>query len=127
MLHPDALLDNAAVNRPAKGWQHAVDIDALQEAEAIGIDGPVPVLLSRKRLPLTVGRDEPLLEGGQQHHALDRRTQRGDQQAVVAARVHPGHRPRCVTAKAVRHQPLAAHGCLDVSTDLGIEVERHSG
>ena len=125
MFHPYPFFDDAAVNRPAKGGQHAVEIDALQQAEPIRVDGPVPVLLGRERLPLAVGRDDPLLERRQQHHPLDRRVQRRNQQAVVAASVHPGHRSRRVTTEAVCHHPLATHGRRDVSTDPRIEVERH--
>src|SRR6202011_4060041 len=62
VLHPDALFDDAAVNHPAEGGEHAVDVHALQQPEAIGINGPVPVLLSRERLALPRGGGPPLLE-----------------------------------------------------------------
>ena len=126
VLHPDPFFDEAAVNRPAKAGQHAVDIHPLQQAEPIRVDGPVPVLLGRKWVAHAIGSDDPFLDGSQQHHPLDGRIQRGNEQTVIAASVHPGHRSRCVTAEPVRHQPLAADGTLDVSTDLRIEVERHS-
>src|SRR5437870_6154333 len=75
MFHPYPFFDDAAVNRPAKGGQHAVEIDALQQAEPIRVDGPVPVLLGRERLPLAVGCDEPLRERRQQRQPPDMRVQ----------------------------------------------------
>ena len=55
VVHPYPFFDDAAVDRPAKSGQHAVDGDALEQAEAIRVDGSVPVLLGRKWMSLAVG------------------------------------------------------------------------
>src|SRR5437870_3746865 len=125
LLHPDPLLDGAAGDRPAEQREHAVQLHALELAIALGKDRSIPVLVGREWLHIAVIRPDPFVEGGHEHHALDRRIQGGDQQAVVATRVDAGHGSRRVATQPVGHQPLALDCRLEMAKGLRVELKRH--
>ena len=57
-----------------------------------------------------------------QQRPADRRTERGDQQAVIAARQHAGDGARGVTADAVGDQPFARAGRGEIAGDFAAQI-----
>ena len=125
VLHPDAFLDGAARGRPTEDGQHSIQFQAIQVHEALWIDRPVPVLVSRQRNGLAGRGQQPLLQRGEQDHPLDRGIHRGHQQAVVAPGVDASHGSRGEAAQAVGHQPLAGQGGFQIATGFATDAQRH--
>ena len=73
LLHEDPLLDDASAHLPGEDRHQPVEPDLGQGTEPIRVDGPVPVFLRGERLRILAVAKEPILGGGQQHHALSGR------------------------------------------------------
>ena len=95
---------------------------ALDVAIAFGSNRPVrPAIGGQAQTLAAVLRS--FIEFRNQERAAKRRLQRGDQQAVVAARLVTGDRAERVSADAVGHQPLARFRVGQIAANFAAKID----
>ena len=94
------------------------DLDPLIAARLDRAVGP----LVRVELIRRAAQVRRRLDLGHEQGARDRRIQRRDQHAMIAAGVRAGDGAAGITARAVGHQPFAPHGIFQIAADVASEV-----
>ena len=102
-----------------------IEPELLQQLEAPWIER-ARVLVGGKRC-LATRSEHGLLQPGEQHHPVDRRPQRGHQEAVVAAGVRSRHRAHGKGARPVRLQPFQVRRACVLPARLAPDDERRKG
>ncbi len=111
----DLLFDKGAVKSPRPDRER-VEPKALKRAEAAGMDRAR--ILGRPELASLAVDEGCFLQFGQEDEAVDRRTERGDQKAVIPPRVHAGGSPHRKAPGAVGLEPLDARASLVIAAHV---------
>ena len=98
---------------------------------AVGVDGSRRPFVHGERDP-ALADDQDEVDGCEAEHPAGGRPRGDYEQAVIAARPEPAHSAHGVPAKAVRHQPLALGGSVEVAAELpakshGVSVSMRAG
>ena len=110
--HHDALLDRESVDAVEPDRQPQLEAELGQMLGAVRRVRAGDFVLVAEPDDAVPGQPHALEQVIEQDHAAERRGQRRDQHAVVAARQHAGDRAGGVAAEAVGDQPLAPRRAL---------------
>ena len=117
VVHEHGLLDEEARPAESPGRHRAFELHGFEQGPSRRGDGAV-VPADRRERHLAAVHRERLDQPGEHQRATDRRVQRRDEEAVVAARVHAGEAAAGVAADPVGQEPLPALERAEVGADF---------
>ncbi len=128
IFHPDALFQcNMRVELVDENGDVAIQREAFEVVVALGINGAILVFVDAQLIELWLaalkGDFHLFVDLRHQHVPLDGWTQRGYQQAVIAARGSAVDGSRGIPTQAVRDEPFVVQSRLDIGAHLSIECE----
>jgi hypothetical protein len=118
--HEYAFDQACRTERIGPGWNAAIEVEALQQAETRGVNLAAAVLVAGE-LILSSADLDGRIEVDQKHNAASGRRGSRDQQPVVAARLAAGNGPCSEAPQPIRHQPLATQRLPELAANLAAD------